>query len=189
MVTQESVIHTWKHWAARAVRTTNRRRKKRKRKPIWLGSSGDNLRSTGEYIGHNFLNWKEPRIPSSSPPSIPKINLQFVDDLKIWTLVCALPSHQLLNCRSFKLCKRKLGNMGKTKHYGTKMEFAGLPPSLVCFFRPQTVSRMVDRFFTQPVCVLPASIFESAKSEKVSLAGFAGHSWLLDSVGVPHSGG
>ena len=124
MVTQESVIHTWKHWAASAVQTTNRWRKKNKRKPIWLGSSGDNLRSTGEYIGHNFLNWKDPRIPSSSPPSIPKINLQFVDDLKIWTLVCALPSHQLLNCRSFKFCKRKLGNMGKTKHYGTKMEFA-----------------------------------------------------------------
>ena len=112
---------------------------KNKRKPIWLGSSGDNLRSTGEYIGHNFLNWKEPRIPSSSPPSIPKINLQFVDDL-IWTLIFALSSHQLLNCRSFKFCKRKLGNMGKTKHYGPKMEFAGLSPFLLCFFRPQTFS-------------------------------------------------
>ena len=187
MVTHESVIHI----ELLGQPKLQKGGEKNKRKPIWLGSSGDNLRSTGEYIGHNFLNWKEPRIPSSSPPSIPNqisiCNLLMIS--KFVALVCALPSHQLLNCRSFKFCKRKLGNMGKTKHYGTKMEFAGLPPSLVCFFRPQTVSRMVDRFFTQPVCVLHASIFESAKSEKVSLAGFAGHSWLLDSLGVPHSGG
>ena len=107
--------------------------KKNKGILILLGRSGDNLRSTEEYIGHNFLNWKDPRIPSSSPPSIPKINLQFVDDL-IWTLIFALSSHQLLNCRSFKFCKRKLGNIGK-KHNTMAPEWNLLAyPPLWCFF-------------------------------------------------------
>ena len=58
------------------------------------------------------------------------------------------------------------------------MEFAGLPPSLVCFFHPQTFS-LRDVVFTQPVYVLHASIFQSAKSEKVALAGFARHSLVV----------
>ena len=112
-----------------------------------LGSSGDNLRSTGEYIGHNFLNWKDPRIPSSSPPFIPKINLQFVD-YPIWTLIFALSSHQLLNCRGFKFCKRKLGNMGKTKHYG----ICWLTPLFGVFFSSSNFFTAWCGFYTTRLC-------------------------------------
>ena len=168
-------------------------KKKNKRKPIWLGSSGDNLRSTGEYIGHNFLNWKEPRIPSSSPPSITKINLQFVDDLKICNSWVLYVHYQVINfwtAAASSSAKENLATWEKQNTMAPKWNLLAYPPlCLVCFFRPQTFSRMVDRFFTQTVCVLHASIFESAKSEKVALAGFAGHSWLLCSLGVPHSGG
>ena len=108
---------------------------------ILLGSSGDNLRSTGEYIGHNFLNWKEPRIPSSSPPSIPKINLQFVDDLKICNTCMCTTKSSTFELPQLQVLQKKLGNIGKTKHDGTKMKLAGLAdmaPIIGVFFRPQT---------------------------------------------------
>ena len=111
---------------------------KNKRKPIWLGSSGDNLRSTGEYIGHNFLNWKEPRIPSSSPPSIPKINLQFVDDLKICSSCMCTTKSSTFELPQLQVLQKKTWQHGKNKTPWHQNGICWLTPLFDEFFRPQT---------------------------------------------------
>ena len=83
-----------------------------------------------------------------------------------------------------QVLQKKTWQHGKNKTLWAQNGICWLIPLFVVFFSSSNFFTawcgcMVDRFFTQPVYVLHASIFQSAKSEKVALAGFAWHSLVV----------